>query len=202
LSQQAAVALFHERAREADAHFRPQAAEQQAIVGICERLDGLPLAIELAAARTRILRPIELLERLDPRLPLLTGGARDLPARQQTLRATLAWSVGLLDRDERRDFLRLSVFVGGCTLEAAEAVTGTTIERLASLLDHNLLHHTTARDGSRYTMLETIREYARTARRIDRSRRHPPPARSVLPRDRRKREPQPLHARPRTADPL
>jgi predicted ATPase/DNA-binding SARP family transcriptional activator len=161
LSQEAAVALFHERAREADAHFRPQAAEQQAIVRICERLDGLPLAIELAAARTRILRPKELLERLDPRLPLLTGGARDLPARQQTLRATLAWSIELLDGDERRDLLRLSVFVGGCTLEAAEVVTGTTIERLASLLDHNLLYRTTTTDDTGYAMLQTIREYAR-----------------------------------------
>jgi predicted ATPase/DNA-binding SARP family transcriptional activator len=160
LSQEAAVALFHQRAREADAHFRPQTAEKQTIVRICERLDGLPLAIELAAARTRILSPKDLLERLDPRLPLLTGGPRDLPARQQTLRATLAWSVELLDDDERRDLLRLSVFVGSCTLEAAGAVTGTTIERLASLLDHNLLYRTTTTDDTGYAMLETIREYA------------------------------------------
>jgi predicted ATPase/DNA-binding SARP family transcriptional activator len=161
LSQEAAVALFHQRARGADVRFLPQAAEEQAIARICERLDGLPLAIELAAARTRILPPKELLERLDARLPLLTGGPRDLPARQQTLRATLEWSVELLDDDERRDLLRLSVFVGGCTLEAAEAVTGTTIERLASLLDHNLLYRTTTTDDTGYAMLETIREYAR-----------------------------------------
>jgi predicted ATPase/DNA-binding SARP family transcriptional activator len=160
LSQEAAVALFHERAREADAHFRPQAAEKQAIVRICERLDGLPLAIELAAGHVRALTPHELLARLEPRLPLLTGGPRDLPARQQTLRATLEWSYNLLGEDAQRDLQALSVFAGGCTLEAAESVCETTIERLATLLDHNLLQHTTAPDGSRYTMLETIREYA------------------------------------------
>jgi predicted ATPase len=91
---------------------------------------------------------------------LLAGGPRDLPARQQTLRATLAWSHDLLDEDERRDLRRLSVFSGGCTLEAAEVVCDSSLDTLATLVDHNLLQHTTAPEGSRYTMLETIREYA------------------------------------------
>jgi tetratricopeptide (TPR) repeat protein len=106
------------------------------------------------------LTPVELLARLDPRLPLLTGGPRDLPARQQTLRATLEWSFEMLDEEERRDLIRLAVFAGGCTLEAAEAVCGTTVDRLASLVDHNLLRRTATADGSRYEMLETIREFA------------------------------------------
>jgi predicted ATPase/DNA-binding SARP family transcriptional activator len=160
LAEEAATALFHERAREADSRFRPDAGDEQAIRRICERLDGLPLAIELAASRVRTLTPTELLDRLEPRLPLLAGGPRDLPARQQTLRATLAWSHDLLDEDEQRDLRRLSVFAGGCTLEAAEAVCDSSLDTLATLVDHNLLQHTTAPDGSRYTMLETIREYA------------------------------------------
>jgi predicted ATPase/DNA-binding SARP family transcriptional activator len=156
----AAVALFLERAREAESRFHPDGGEEQAIRRICERLDGLPLAIELAASRVRTLTPAELLARLEPRLPLLTGGPRDLPARQQTLRATLEWSVKLLDGEEQRDLTRLAVFAGGCTLEAADAVCGTTVERLGSLVDHNLLRRTATADGSRYAMLETIREFA------------------------------------------
>jgi predicted ATPase/DNA-binding SARP family transcriptional activator len=164
LAAEPAVALFLERAREAEPRFRPDAADEQAIRRICKRLDGLPLAIELAASRVRTLTPVELLGRLEPRLPLLTGGPRDLPARQQTLRATLEWSYELLNDDERRDLNRLAVFAGGCTLEAAEAVCGTTLERLSSLLDANLLLRAAA-NGSRYSMLETIREYA--AERLD-----------------------------------
>jgi predicted ATPase/DNA-binding SARP family transcriptional activator len=164
LAAEPAVALFLERAREAEPRFRPDAAEEQAIRRICKRLDRLPLAIELAASRVRTLTPVELLDRLEPRLPLLTGGPRDLPARQQTLRAALEWSHALLNDDERRDLNRLAVFAGGCTLEAAEAVCGTTLERLSSLLDANLLLRAAAK-GSRYSMLETIREYA--AERLD-----------------------------------
>jgi predicted ATPase/DNA-binding SARP family transcriptional activator len=161
----AAVALFLERAREAEPRFQPDTAAKQTVQRICERLDGLPLAIELAASRVRALTPIELLDRLDPRLPLLTGGPRDLPARQQTLRATLEWSYDLLAEAEGRDLCYLAVFAGGCTLEAAEAVSGTTFERLSSLVDANLLRHAATARGSRYSMLETIREYA--AERLD-----------------------------------
>jgi predicted ATPase/DNA-binding SARP family transcriptional activator len=160
LPAEPAVALFLERAREAEPRFQPDAADEQAIRRICERLDGLPLAIELAASRVRTLAPVELLDRLDPRLPLLTGGPRDLPARQQTLRATLEWSYGLLDDEERRDLGRLAVFAGGCTLEAAEAVCDITPERISSLLDANFLRRAATARGSRYSMLETIREYA------------------------------------------
>src|SRR5947209_1637734 len=92
------------------------------VAAICDRLEGLPLAIELAAARIRLFPPRALLSRLESRLKLLTGGARDLPARQQTLRDAIAWSYDLLDGEEQKLFRRLSVFVGGCTLEAAEAV--------------------------------------------------------------------------------
>jgi len=160
LAGDAATALFHERAREAEPRFKPTATDEQAIRRICERLDGLPLAIELAAGRIRTLTPAELLNRLEPRLPLLAGGPRDLPARQQTLRATLAWSYELLDGREQRDLARLAVFAGGCTLEAAEAVCGTSLDSLAALVNHNILQHTTTAGGSRYAMLETIREYA------------------------------------------
>jgi predicted ATPase/DNA-binding SARP family transcriptional activator len=160
LEADAALALFLERAREAEPRFRPSLADEGVIRGICRRLDGLPLALELAASRIRTLTPVELLARLEPRLPVLVGGARDLPARQQTLRATISWSVDLLEAEEQRDLARLSVFVDGCTLEAAEAVCGTTLERLSTLLDHNLLSRIDRGDRSRYTMLETIREFA------------------------------------------
>jgi predicted ATPase len=160
LDQEAATALFGERARDASPHFRSGEADEEAIRLICERLDGLPLAIELAASRIRVLTPPELLARLDRRLPLLAGGPHDLPARQQTLRATLDWTVDLLDEDELHDLMHLAVFAGGWTLAAAEAVGATTLERLASLIDHNLLRQVSTASGSRYAMLETIREYA------------------------------------------
>jgi tetratricopeptide (TPR) repeat protein len=160
LSEEAAVALFVQRARAADPRFRRGSADAQAIPRICARLDRLPLAIELAATRVRTLTPVELLARLEPRLPLLAGGARDLSARQQTLRATLEWSLELLDADERRDVYRLSVFAGGCTLEAAESVCETTLERLSSLVDHNLVRRVPSASGSRYSLLETTREIA------------------------------------------
>jgi predicted ATPase/DNA-binding SARP family transcriptional activator len=160
LRQGAAVELFLARAREADPSFSPDAANEGAIVRICELLDGLPLAIELAASRVRTLSALELLDQLDPRLPLLTAGARDLPARQQTLRSTLEWDYALLDERERRELGRLAVFAGGCTLDAAEAVCATTLDRLCTLLDHSLLRRDDTAHGSRYSMLQTIREFA------------------------------------------
>ena len=145
-----AVALFAERSGfEFD-------GDQPAVEAICARLDGLPLAIELAAARVNVLPPSKLLERLEQRLPLLTSGARDAPERQRTLRATIAWSHDLLDDHEQKLFARLAVFAGGCTLEAVEAVCDADVDTLASLLDKSLLR----RDESRYRMLETIREFA------------------------------------------
>jgi predicted ATPase/DNA-binding SARP family transcriptional activator len=160
LPADAARALFHERARSVAPHLRLSEEDERAIAAICARLDGLPLAIELAAGRVRSLTPAELLERLEPRMPLLAGGPHDLPARQRTLRATLEWSYELLEASERRDLERAAVFAGGFGLEAAEVVSETTVDRLASLVDHNLLQHRRRHGVSRYTMLETIREYA------------------------------------------
>jgi predicted ATPase/DNA-binding SARP family transcriptional activator len=156
----AAAELFRTRAREAEPRLQLGSADEAAVATICERLDGLPLAIELAAAHIRTLTPSELVARLEPRLPLLTGGPRDLPARQQTLAATLEWSYQLLDEAVQRDLRRLAIFAGGCTLEAAERVVASTLDRLAALVDHNLVHRTSNELGSRYTMLETIREDA------------------------------------------
>src|SRR5919201_1246498 len=167
LADETAVALFLERAREADPRFRPTTANGETIDRICATLDRLPLAIELAAARVRTLLPAELLGRLEPRLPLLTGGPRDLPARQQTLQATLAWSVDLLEEERRRDVYRLSVFVGGWTVDAAEAVCEISLEGLSTLVDHNLVRRLPLGDSSRYSMLETVREFAGEA--LDRS---------------------------------
>jgi tetratricopeptide (TPR) repeat protein len=145
-----AVALFAERAAlEVD-------GDRPVIEAICARLDRLPLAIELAAARVNVLPPGKLLERLEHSLPLLTAGARDAPERQRTLRATIAWSHDLLDDAERQLFARLAVFAGGCTLESAEVVCDADIDTLASLLDKNLLR----RNETHYSMLETIREFA------------------------------------------
>ena len=160
LGEEAAVALFLERASEADVRFQADPEAEEAIRTICRRLDGLPLAIELAAGRIRTRTPAELLSGLGQRLPLLSGGPRDLPARQQTLRGTLEWSIDLLDELERRDLLRLSVFADSFTLESAEGVGETTIERIGSLVDHNLVQRSVTRGGSRYSLLETIREYA------------------------------------------
>jgi predicted ATPase/DNA-binding SARP family transcriptional activator len=160
LPPDSARALFHERGRSVAPNLRLSEEDERAIAAICARLDGLPLAIELAAGRMRSLTPAELLERLEPRMPLLAGGPHDLPARQRTLRATLEWSYELLETSERRDLERAAVFAGGFGLEAAEVVCETTVDRLASLVDHNLLQHRRRHGISRYTMLETIREYA------------------------------------------
>jgi predicted ATPase len=141
-----AVSLFCERAR-----LEPSVE----IAELCRRLDNLPLAVELAAARTRALTPVQILERLSQRLDLLKGG-RDADPRQETLRATIEWSYDLLSREEQQLFRRLSVFAGGCTLEAAEQVADADLETLQSLVENSLVRHT---DG-RYWLLETIREYA------------------------------------------
>ena len=168
LGQYAAVRLFEQRALDANARFSLTDENVRAIVEICRRLDGLPLAIELAAARINQLSPDALLHRLERRLPVLTGGARTLPARQRTLRDTIAWSYDLLDDAERLLFQRLSVFVGGFALEAAEAICPANgepgidvAEGVFSLVDKSLLRHgDTPNDEPRFTMLETIREFA------------------------------------------
>ena len=123
---------------------------------ICRRLDGLPLAIELAAARVKLLSPHAMLARLERRLPLLTGGARDLPARQRTLRATIAWSYDLLDPREQALFARLSVFAAAGRSRRPKRVCDCELETLASLVDKSLVRE----QGGRFAMLETIREYA------------------------------------------
>ncbi len=161
-----AVALFVERAMAVRPSFRLTAADAPAIAEIAWRLDGLPLAIELAAARIKILSPGAILSRLDNRLALLSGGARDLPARQQTLRGAIAWSHDLLDEPDRTLFAAVSVFVDGASLEAIEAVCGPdqpgdVLDGLGSLVDKSLLRQAEAPDGEpRFMMLETIREYA------------------------------------------
>jgi predicted ATPase/DNA-binding CsgD family transcriptional regulator len=163
-----AVALFVERARATNPAFQLTDATAPVIAAICARLDGLPLALELAAARLKILSPEALLARLERRIPLLTGGARDLPARQQTLRATIAWSTQLLNAEEQRLFARLSIFVGGFRLEAAERVGELAdnrplaiVDGIASLVDQSLLQRLgRVEDEPRFGMLETIREFA------------------------------------------
>jgi predicted ATPase len=156
LSQYDAVALFVERAQAVQPSFEVTTENAPAVAEICVRLDGLPLALELAAARIPLLSPEAMLKRLDERLSLLTSGARDLPARHQTLRSTIAWSYELLAEGERTLFARLGVFAGGFSLEAAEAVCAADLDALASLVDKSLIR----RGGERFTMLETVHEYA------------------------------------------
>ena len=162
LARYDAVALFVERARAVDAGFVLDPGNARAVADICARLDGLPLALELAAARVKLLRPTELLPRLEHALAILTHGARDAPGRHQTLRETIAWSHRLLDAAEQALFARLSVFAGSCSLEAAEALCGPAVlEHLASLVDKSLLRRAEAASGApRYAMLATIREFA------------------------------------------
>ena len=166
LSGNEAVALFLERARAATPDFAVTKESARAIAEICVRLDGLPLAIELAASRIRVLQPQEILARLQQHLPVLAGGPSNLPARQRTLRATIEWSYELLHPPEQRLFVRLAVFAGDCTLEAADAVCNpkgelglNTLDGLASLVDHSLVRRYGGPDESRFRMLETIREY-------------------------------------------
>ncbi len=167
LSQYAAVALFLERAQAARPDFEMTPANSRAIAEICVRLDGLPLAIELAGARSKLLPPQALLTRLGHRLQVLTSGAQDLPVRQQTLRNTLAWSYDLLAVKEQLLFRRLSVFAGGCTLGAVEGlytalgeIPADVLDGVASLIDKSLLRQTEQEgEEPRLLMLETIREY-------------------------------------------
>jgi predicted ATPase len=162
LAESDGEALFLARARAVDPAFAPS----EAVSELCLRLDELPLALELAAARTALFSPEQLLERLAQRLDLLKG-ERDADPRQQTLRATIEWSYDLLSDDEQRLFCRLAVFAGGCTYGAAEEIAGADPDTLQSLLDKSLLRRRDATTGARYWMLETIREYA--AERLEES---------------------------------
>ncbi|HET7026447.1 MAG TPA: adenylate/guanylate cyclase domain-containing protein, partial [Candidatus Limnocylindrales bacterium] len=148
-----AVSLFVQRARTV----RREVVADAAVLEICRHLDGLPLALELAASRVKVLEPSMLLERLGRRLPLLTGGARDAPERQRTLRATIDWSYGLLNPNVQQLLRRLSVFAGSFSLEAAEQVAEAELDGVEALADWSLL---TSSDDGRFLMLETIREYA------------------------------------------
>jgi non-specific serine/threonine protein kinase len=177
IAESPAVQLFIERAQDRNPAFRLTAENGSAVSEICIRLDGLPLAIELAAARARLLTPQELAHRLDRRLPLLGGGARDAPRRQRTLRDAIGWSYELLSIEEQVLFRRLAMFVGGFTVAAAEAVAGQpaaldidrrrevswpdlpVLDLLQSLVDKSLLNTEPDRAGTRFRMLETVREY-------------------------------------------
>jgi predicted ATPase len=179
LSRNPAVALFVRQAAARQPAFGLTADNAAPIAEICARLDGLPLAIELAAARIRILSPAQMLGRLERRLALLTGGGPDLPARQQTLRQAIGWSHELLTDAEKRLFRRLAVFAGSCTLEAAEAVCNprqdpglSVLDGMSSLVDKSLIQEADAApDELRFTMLETVREYA--LEQLDASGEHP-----------------------------
>lgn len=168
LTEYAAVQLFIARAQAVKSNFVVSYESAQAVAEICTRMDGLPLAIELVAARIKILPPQKLLERLGSRLTPFLSGVRDHPTRHQTLRSTIDWSYNLLDAAEQTLFARLSVFVGGCTIAAAEAVCTDdellaldVLEGVASLVDKSLLRHIDGTNGEpRFVMLETIREYA------------------------------------------
>jgi len=168
LAQYPAVKLFTHRARAVRHDFQVTSANAAIIAEICTRLDGLPLALELAAARIKLLSPQALLARLDRRLQVLTGGAHDLPERQRTMRATIEWSYDLLNAQEQRLFRRLAAFVGGCTLEAAEAMCRAlgnaetdVIEVVMSLVDKSFVQQREeANDEPRLLMLETVHEYA------------------------------------------
>lgn len=167
LSQYSALALFSERARAVKPDFSITNENASEVVEICRRLEGLPLAIELAAARIKLFSPAAMLARLKDRFQLLSGGARDLPERQQTMRGTIDWSYQLLDENEKKLFRRLSVFVDGCTLEAAEAVCNQAgdlgsefLDGMSSLVDKSLQRQEEQLGGeSRFRLLETIREY-------------------------------------------
>ena len=156
LERYGAVAMFCDRARARDPAFALDESNAPPVCEICRRLDGLPLALELAAARTGLLSAPELAARLDRALAVLVGGARDAPKRQRTLRATIDWSYDLLTSEERSAFAHMAVFAGGATVATAETVTGASLDVLDSLVAKQLL----ARRDERLLMLETVREYA------------------------------------------
>ncbi len=167
LTKYSAIALFVQRAAAVKPDFKLTEENSGAVAEICARLDGLPLAIELAAARAKLLSPPAILTRLASRLQLLTGGARDLPARQQTLRQAIDWSYDLLNEAEQKLFRRLAVFLGGCTLEAVESVCNTkndlgvdVLDGMSSMVDKSLARQIEQEDGEpRFVILQTIREY-------------------------------------------
>jgi tetratricopeptide (TPR) repeat protein len=167
LAEDDAVELFRIRAHALDPGFELTPDVEDDVRETCRRVDLLPLAIELAAGRIRTLTPKALRERLTQRLRVLTGGPRDMPARQQTLRGTLDWSVALLEPHEQRSLARLSVFADGCTVDAAEAVCEADLDTLSVLVDQNLVHRVAVRERARFVLLETIREYA--AERLEES---------------------------------
>ncbi len=168
LSKFSAISLFLQRAAAVKPDFTLSEENAAVVAEICARLDGLPLAIELAAARVKLLSLTAMRTRLASRLQLLTGGARDLPARQQTLRQTIDWSYDLLTESEQKLFRRLSVFLGGCTLEAVESVCDAkqdlgldVLDGMSSMVDKSLVRQAEQADGEpRFFMLETVREYA------------------------------------------
>ena len=165
ISQYESVALFIERARAVKPAFSVTNENAPALAELCVRLDGLPLAIELAAARIRILTPQAILARLSDTLDLLSGGGGDRPARQQTLRGAIAWSYDLLDEQERRLFASLSVLTGGASLEVVEEVcgpmvSGEVLDGLSSLVDKSLVRQRIVEDEPRFSQLQTIREFA------------------------------------------
>ena len=159
IGESPAVRLFVDRARAIDRSFRLTGQNARAVAEICRRVDGLPLAIELAAARTQLLPPAALLARLDQRLPLLEGGPRDQPERLQTMRQAIAWSYELLPSDAQATFQCLAIFVGGFGLDAAREVCGSSFDQVAALVDQSLLLHMPSDDEPRCAMLETIREF-------------------------------------------
>ena len=169
-----AVELFLQRARAVKPAFSITSENAPIITRICIRLDGLPLAIELAASRIRVQEPAEILARLEQHLPVLTAGASNVPARQRTLRGAIDWSYDLLEPTEKQLFVRLAIFLGGCTIEASDAICNPggelgvdTLDGMASLLAHSLLRHQGEGGESRFTMLETIREYGRDRLQAD-----------------------------------
>ena len=188
LHQSDAVQLFVERAREVLPSFRLDEANAADVAALCRRADGLPLAIELVAARVKVLPPAALLARLSTWLDLLTDGPHDAPARQRTIRDAIAWSYDLLDPGTQRLFRRLSVFAGGWTLEAAQAIAPAgsaritdVVHGLATLIDYNLVRRVADAAEPRFTMLETIHEFGLEQLREQRRRgRRARPPRGVL----------------------
>jgi predicted ATPase/DNA-binding SARP family transcriptional activator len=161
LAHNDSVTVFLERARASNRDFQLTSANAATVAALCRALDGVPLALELAAARTKILMPEQILERLEQSLAVLSGDRSDLPLRHRTLAAMIEWSYELLDEPEQRLLSRLSVFAGGCTIEAAESVCEAELDSLATLLDNSLVRRVPTRGGTpRFRMLDTVRQYA------------------------------------------